>query len=99
LCRSQTSVLRQADDVAAPCVPHMSRSRSGELVNVAVALIVVLVVNWVQGVFQFSNTWNMNGGSSVKRIGRDLVKILYWCLMERGCQMSVEMLWLLQYMQ
>jgi hypothetical protein len=90
----------QADDVAAPCVPHMSRSRSGELVNVAVAVIVLLVVNWVQRVFQFSNTWNINGGSSsVKRIGRDLVKILYWLLMERGCQMYIEMLWLLQYIQ
>jgi hypothetical protein len=52
----------------------MSRSRSGELVNVAVVVIVVLVVNWVQGGFQFSNTWNINGGSSVKRIGRNLVK-------------------------
>ncbi len=68
LCGSQTSFLRQADDVAAPCVPHMSRSRSGELLNVAVAVIVVLVVNWVQRVFQFSNTSSINGGSSVKRI-------------------------------
>jgi len=54
----------------------MSRSRSGELVNVAVAVIAVLVVNWVQGLFQFFNTWNINRGSSVKGIGRDLVKIL-----------------------
>jgi hypothetical protein len=54
----------------------MSRSRSGELVNEAVPVIVVLVVNWVQQVFQFSNTWNINGVSSVKGIGRDLVKIL-----------------------
>jgi len=54
----------------------MSKSKSGELVNVAVGVIVVLVVNWVQGVFQFSNTWNIKGGSSVKRIGRELVKIL-----------------------
>jgi hypothetical protein len=54
----------------------MSRSRSGELVNVTVAVIAVLAVNWVQQVFQFSNTWNINGDSSVKRIGRDVVKIL-----------------------
>jgi hypothetical protein len=76
LCGSQTSFLRQADDVAAACVPHMSKSKSGELVNVAVGVIVVLVVNWVQRVFQFSNTWNIKEGSSVKRIGRDLVKIV-----------------------
>jgi hypothetical protein len=71
---AETSFLRQADDVAAPCVPHVSRSRSGQLVNVVVGVIVVLVVNWVQRVFQFSNTWNINGGGSVKRIGRYLVK-------------------------
>ncbi len=76
MCRSQTSFLRQADDVAPPCVPHMSKSKSGQLVNVAVAAIVVLVVNWVQRVFQFSNTSNINGGSSGKRIGRYLVKIV-----------------------
>jgi hypothetical protein len=54
----------------------MSKSKSGQLVNVAVAAIVVLVVNWVQRVFQFSNTSNINGGSSGKRIGRYLVKIV-----------------------
>jgi hypothetical protein len=54
----------------------MSRSRSGELVNEAVAVIAVLVVNWVQRVFQLSNTWIIKGGSSVKRIGRYLVKIV-----------------------
>ncbi len=76
MCQSHTSFLWQADDVAAPCVPRMSRLRSGELVNVTVAVIAVLAVNWVQQVFQFSNTWNINGDSSVKRIGRDVVKIL-----------------------
>jgi hypothetical protein len=42
---------------------HIWRSRSRELGNVAVAIIVVRV----QGVFQFANTWNINGGSSVYR--------------------------------